>query len=86
MPPVLVYLAKNPLVAQYDLSSIRQVSCGAAPLSRQLEQEFSHAIHARAIEQGITVVRIVYLPYIQGGPAKVKPTYIFAGNFWYLNV
>ena len=23
---------------------------------------------------------------IQGGPAKVKPTYIFAGNVWYLNV
>ena len=22
----------------------------------------------------------------QGGPAKVKPTYIFAGNVWYLNV
>jgi len=24
--------------------------------------------------------------YIQGGPAEVKPTYIFAGNVWYLNV
>jgi len=23
---------------------------------------------------------------VQGGPAKVKPTYIFAGNVWYLNV
>ena len=23
---------------------------------------------------------------IQGGPAKVKPTYIFAGNVWYSNV
>ena len=23
---------------------------------------------------------------LQGGPAKVKPTYIFAGNVWYLNV
>ena len=23
---------------------------------------------------------------IQGGPAKVKPTYIFAGNVWYLNI
>jgi len=23
---------------------------------------------------------------IHGGPAKVKPTYIFAGNVWYLNI
>jgi len=23
---------------------------------------------------------------LQGGPAKVKPTYIFAGNVWHLNV
>jgi len=24
--------------------------------------------------------------HIQGGPAKVTPTYIFAGNVWYMNV
>ena len=33
-----------------------------------------------------TFIISVELVTIQGGPAKVKPTYIFAGNVWHLNV
>jgi len=35
----------------------------------------------------VTVPRGISLNVLlQGGPPKVKPTYIFAGNVWYLNV
>ncbi|OJD33266.1 4-coumarate-ligase [Diplodia corticola] len=36
VPPVVVSLAKHPLVANYDLSSVERVGCGAAPLSREM--------------------------------------------------
>ncbi|KAF2095601.1 acetyl-CoA synthetase-like protein [Rhizodiscina lignyota] len=38
-PPILVMLAKRPETAKYDLSSITDVLCGAAPLSRELQNE-----------------------------------------------
>ena len=34
----------------------------------------------------LVICRLLLFNVIQGGPAKVKPTYIFAGNVWYLNV
>jgi acyl-CoA synthetase (AMP-forming)/AMP-acid ligase II len=38
VPPILLALAQAPVVADHDLSSLRVVTCGAAPLSPQVEQ------------------------------------------------
>ena len=38
-PPILVMLSKRPETARYDISSVRDVVCGAAPLSRELQNE-----------------------------------------------
>jgi 4-coumarate--CoA ligase len=38
-PPIVVALAKHPLVDQFDLSALRQVFSGAAPLSAELARE-----------------------------------------------
>lgn len=38
VPPLMVFLAKNDLVDKYDLSSLRFIMSGAAPLSKELEQ------------------------------------------------
>jgi acyl-CoA synthetase (AMP-forming)/AMP-acid ligase II len=35
-PPVIVRLARDPVVDKYDLSSVRMITCGAAPLTREL--------------------------------------------------
>ncbi|KAL3846020.1 hypothetical protein ACJIZ3_003423 [Penstemon smallii] len=37
VPPLVLALAKNPLVDKFDLSSIRMVLSGAAPLGKELE-------------------------------------------------
>lgn len=37
VPPLMVFLAKHPMVADYDLSSVSLIICGAAPLSKELE-------------------------------------------------
>ena len=43
VPPILVALAKHPLVSQYDLSSLAGIMSGAAPLGRDL----AHAVEER---------------------------------------
>ena len=39
VPPVLVMMAKRPETAKYDISSIKQILCGAAPLSSDLQND-----------------------------------------------
>lgn len=39
VPPIAVALAKNPIVRKYDLSSVRLVGSGAAPLSGEIMVE-----------------------------------------------
>lgn len=38
-PPILVMLSKRPETSKYDLRSIKDVLCGSAPLSRELQNE-----------------------------------------------
>jgi acyl-CoA synthetase (AMP-forming)/AMP-acid ligase II len=38
VPPIVLALAKHPLVDRYDLSSLEWVMCGAAPLGGEVEQ------------------------------------------------
>ena len=44
VPPMVLGLAKHPLVDQHDLSSVRSVMSGAAPLGADLAQEASRRI------------------------------------------
>lgn len=37
VPPLMVFLAKHPIVDDYDLSCLRTLVCGGAPLSKELE-------------------------------------------------
>jgi len=44
VPPILVALAKHPLVSQHDLSSLAGIMSGAAPLGRELAQAVEERI------------------------------------------
>jgi acyl-CoA synthetase (AMP-forming)/AMP-acid ligase II len=39
VPPIVVALAKHPIVKNYDLSSLELIGCGAAPLSHEISEE-----------------------------------------------
>ena len=43
VPPIVLLLAKNPTIDKYDLSSLRMMNSGAAPLT----QELVEAVHER---------------------------------------
>lgn len=40
VPPVIVAMAKHPATKKFDLSSVEFVGCGAAPLGREVSEEF----------------------------------------------
>ncbi|EON67361.1 hypothetical protein W97_06614 [Coniosporium apollinis CBS 100218] len=40
-PPILVMLDKRPETVKYDLSSVKHILCGAAPLSKELQNSVS---------------------------------------------
>jgi len=50
VPPVVLALAKHPLVDNYDLSSLTQVFSGAAPLGAELAQEASARIGCEVVQ------------------------------------
>ncbi|KAJ4848293.1 4-coumarateCoA ligase-like 6 [Turnera subulata] len=52
VPPLVLALAKNPLVAKYDLSSIRVVLSGAAPLGKELEEALRSRVPQATLGQG----------------------------------
>ncbi|TPX20445.1 hypothetical protein DIZ76_016333 [Coccidioides immitis] len=51
VPPIMVMLSKRPETAKYDLSSVLEISCGAAPLSRELQNEVAEK-YGVSIKQG----------------------------------
>lgn len=48
VPPVMLFLAKHPLVASHDLSSVKWLMCGAAPLAGEIEQACADRLHCEA--------------------------------------
>ncbi|OAY43386.1 4-coumarate--CoA ligase 2 [Manihot esculenta] len=52
VPPLVVALAKNPMVAAFDLSTIRVVISGAAPLGKEVEDAFRSRVPQATLGQG----------------------------------
>jgi 4-coumarate--CoA ligase len=66
VPATLLFLVKSPLVQKYDLSSVTDVLCGSAPLTRELEEEVGRLLKIKSVRQiyGLTEI---------GGLATVTP-------------
>lgn len=50
-PPILVMLSKRPETKNYDISSAKDVICGAAPLSKELQNDISKRFNMH-VKQG----------------------------------
>ncbi|TDQ62656.1 acyl-CoA synthetase (AMP-forming)/AMP-acid ligase II [Actinomycetospora succinea] len=44
VPPIILAMARHPAVARHDLSSLRLLGCGAAPLGAELQQECAERV------------------------------------------
>jgi 4-coumarate--CoA ligase len=66
-PPILVMLAKREETKDYDLSSLVNILCGAAPLSKELQNEVSERFKLKVVQTwGMTEVTCSCL-HVPGG-------------------
>lgn len=49
-PPIMVMLSKRPETSKYDLSSVTDILCGAAPLSKELQTEISRKLDCEIVQ------------------------------------
>ena len=49
-PPILVMLSKRPETSKYDLSSVENILCGAAPLSKELQNDVSRRFGVNIVQ------------------------------------
>ena len=52
VPPIMVMFAKHPKVSEYDLSSVKRIICGAAPLSAEIEEAVKKKLNLTNVQQG----------------------------------
>ncbi|XP_050382881.1 probable CoA ligase CCL10 [Argentina anserina] len=52
VPPVMIALTKQSVVNKYDLTSVKLIVCGAAPLGKELMEETAKNIPQAAVVQG----------------------------------
>lgn len=74
VPPVVLLLGKHPVVEKYDLSSLRMLNSGAAPLTTELVE----AVHKRLklpIKQGYGLSETSPTTHTQVGPRR-SPDYV----------
>lgn len=50
VPPILVFLAKHPVVDKYDLSSLIEMTSGAAPLGEELASAVAERLNCRVLQ------------------------------------
>jgi len=58
VPPMMLAICKNPLVQKYDLSSVKYIGCGSAPLSQALEEEVKTVLKGSIILQGFGMTEL----------------------------
>ncbi|KAH7704374.1 Protein ACS-14 [Aphelenchoides avenae] len=78
VPPILVFLAKHPIVSKYDLSSLTFLLCAAAPAGPDLCEEVRKRLpHVKYIAQGYGMTEVSMGSHV---PLLDKPRYSAAGK------
>ena len=67
VPPLVLALSKHPLVEKYDVSSIRLISSGAAPLGQELEQACANRLDCQ-IYQGYGLTEVAGASHVNTIP------------------
>ena len=52
VPPIIMFLNKHPMAAKADLSSLKRVVSGAAPLGHEMVEEFHDKHKQCTVGQG----------------------------------
>ncbi|XP_029178686.1 4-coumarate--CoA ligase 1 [Nylanderia fulva] len=82
VPPIMVFLAKHPLVDKYDLSSVKRIWCGAAPLSEKVQKAVSKRLNISEIKQGygLTETTLAVLRFPENAAVKFGSVGVLAAG------
>ncbi|TKJ23420.1 4-coumarate--CoA ligase family protein [Blastococcus sp. CCUG 61487] len=76
-PPILLALAKHPMVDQYDLSSLTSILSGAAPLDEQLALAVEQRLRAKGgeviVAQGYGMTELSPVSHTSPDPGALPP-------------
>jgi acyl-CoA synthetase (AMP-forming)/AMP-acid ligase II len=72
VPPIVLVMARHPAVERFDLSSLRLVGCGAAPLAADLQQECAARVGCR-VGQGYGMTEAVAAITLVDTSAPIVP-------------
>lgn len=76
VPPIILQLTKDPLVAQYDLSKLRVINSGAAPLGPELQAECQAKLNV-IVKQGYGLTETSPTTHVTpDDPKTIKPASI----------
>ncbi|XP_035781245.1 luciferin 4-monooxygenase-like [Anopheles albimanus] len=68
VPPLVLFLAKHPLVADYDLTSVHTIICGAAPLASETAALVRQRLPSvRFVRQGYGMSELTLATLVQSG-------------------
>ena len=77
VPPILVLLANTDIEKKYDLSSLRILQSGAAPLGEELinklRKKFNHIIYTQGYGQYLFKVKSIFLIAYSIGLTETSP-------------
>jgi acyl-CoA synthetase (AMP-forming)/AMP-acid ligase II len=63
VPPILLFLAKHPIIDKFDLSAVKLLFCGAAPLGKDLSGAASARLNAK-VKQGYGMTELSPVSHI----------------------
>ncbi|XP_067681240.1 uncharacterized protein [Haliotis asinina] len=73
VPPMILFLAKHPVVSKFDLSNLKYVISGAAPLGEGLTHEFMNRVKAPVFQgYGLTEASpVINVDIVPGQPGSI---------------
>lgn len=74
VPPILLAMAKQSVVQSYDLSSLKRIGSGAAPLGKELMQECGRRFPHVAICQGYGMTETCGIVSVENPRAGIRHT------------
>ncbi|KAK5135216.1 hypothetical protein LTR08_005465 [Meristemomyces frigidus] len=72
-PPIILMMNKRPETADYDLTSLEGILCGAAPLSKELQNSVSRRLNVE-VKQGWGMTEMTCGSFLEDGEASNNGT------------